>query len=82
MVGHWVSDLESFVAINQDAAVRQVVLRMADLARGGRLGSFVDAVHGDDELDAQTKDTILELARETSFLLAAEEYMLATRRFH
>jgi hypothetical protein len=39
-------------------------------------------VNGDDELDAATKDTVLELAGDASFLLAVEDYMLATRRFH
>ena len=82
MGGPWVQDLESLEAIRQDDQTRQIVLRMACLARGGRLGSFMEAVHGDDELDAETKDTVLELARDASFLLAAEDYMLATSHFH
>jgi hypothetical protein len=82
MAGLWIHDLESLEAINQDAAVRELVLRMAGLARGGRLGTFIAAVDGDDELDAATKDTVLELAGDSSFLLAAEDYMLATRRLH
>jgi hypothetical protein len=43
---------------------------------------FIAAVHRDLGLDEQTKDEILELARGESFLLAAEDYLRATRRHH
>jgi hypothetical protein len=82
MPAPWVQDLESLEAINQDAAVRQLVLRMAGLARGGRLGGFIAAVDSDSELDDETKETVLELASDESFLLAAEDYLLATRHLH
>jgi hypothetical protein len=82
MVPLWIQDLESLEAINQDESVRQIVLRMAGLARGGRLGGFVIAVREDDELDTETKQTVLELARDESFLLAAEEYLRSCRRYH
>jgi hypothetical protein len=75
-------DLEALEAINQDAAVRQIILRMAGLARGGRLGGFIAAVDSDAELDEETKETVLELARDETFLLAAEDYLRATRRYH
>ena len=77
-----VQDLESMEAINQDECVRQIVLRMAGLARGGRLGGFVTAVRNDEELDTETKETVLELARDEAFLLAAEEYLRSCRRYH
>jgi hypothetical protein len=82
MADSWLRDLESFEAINQDQATRQIVLRMAGLARGGRLGGFIAAVDSDSELDQDTKDTVLELARDESFLLAAEDYLRATRYYH
>jgi enoyl-CoA hydratase/carnithine racemase len=75
-------DLEALEAINQDAAVRQIILRMAGLARGGRLGGFIDAVDSDTDLDDETKESVLELARDEVFLLAAEEYLRATRYLH
>ena len=75
-------DLESLEAINQDAAVRQIILRVAGLARGGRLGGFIEAVDSDTDLDQETKDTVLELARDETFLLAAEDYLRATRHLH
>jgi hypothetical protein len=82
MLEHWGRDLESLEAINQDAAVRQIILRMAGLARGGRLGGFIAAVDSDSDLDAETKETVLELARDETFLLAAENYLRATRHLH
>ena len=68
----WVQD------INQDELVRQFVLRMAGLARGGKPPGFVAAVGADAELDVETKATVLELARDETFLLACEDYMRAT----
>jgi len=64
-----VRDIESREAINQDELVRQVVLRTARFARG-RLPGFVAAVGADAELDAETKATVLELARDETLLLA------------
>jgi hypothetical protein len=78
----WVQDIESLEAINQDELVRQVVLRMAGLARDGRLPVFVAAVGADADLDAETKATVLELARDEAFLLACEDYMRATAYLH
>jgi len=72
-VPHWVQDIESLEAINQDELVRQLVLRMAGFVRGGRLPGFVAAVGADAELDAETKTTVLELARDETFLLACED---------
>jgi len=82
MVDPRLQDLESFEAINQDEAIRQIVLRMAGLARGGRLPGFIAAVDSDAELDDETKESVLELARNESFLLAAEDYLRATRYLH
>ena len=78
----WVQDIESLEAINQDELVRQLVLRMAGLARGGRLPGFVAAVGADAELDAETKAAVLELARDETFLLVCEDYMRPTAYLH
>jgi hypothetical protein len=82
MVDPRLQDLEYLEAINQDEPTRQIVLRMASLARGGQLPGFIAAVDHDPELDDQTKQEVLELARNESFLLAAEEYLRATRHLH
>ena len=74
-------DIESLETINQDELVRQVVLRTAGLARG-RLPGFVATVGADAEFDAETKTTVLELARDETFLLACEDYMQATTYLH
>ena len=73
-------DLEALEALNHEAT-RQIVLRMAGLARGGQLPGFIAAVDRDPELDEETKREVLELADE-SFLLAAEDYLRRTRNFH
>ena len=78
----WVQDIESLEAINQDELVRQVVVRLAGVARDGRFPGFVAAVSADAELDAETKATVLELARDETFLLACEDYMRATASYH
>lgn len=78
----WARDLESLEAINQDEDIRQLVLRMANLARRGHLGDFIDVVDSDEELDQETKDTVLELARDETFLLAAEDYLRICSRYH
>ena len=75
-------DIEPLEAVKRDELVCQVVLRMAGLARGGRLPGFVAAVGADAELDAETKATVLELARDEAFLLACEDYMRATAYLH
>ena len=75
-------DLESLEAINQDELVRQIVLRMAGLARGRTLPAFGPALGEDAELDAETTATVLDLARDVTFLLAAEDYMRATAYLH
>jgi hypothetical protein len=82
MLVPWVRDLESLEAINQDEDIRDLVLRMANLARGGHLGDFIAVVDSDEELDQETKNTVLELARDETFLLAAEDYMRICRRYH
>ena len=78
----WARDLESLEAINQDDDIRQLVLRMANLARRGHLGDFIAVLDSDEELDQKTKDTVLELASDEMFLLAAEDYLTACRIYH
>ena len=82
MVELWFQDLESLEAINQDAEARDLILRMAGMARGGRLGSFIDVVDADVELDQHTKDWVTELARDETFLLVAEDYLRRCRHYH
>ncbi len=60
---------------NEDA--RRILLRMAALSQAGRTPSFVAEVARDRELDAETKDQLVELAQDEPFLLAVVEHLTA-----
>jgi hypothetical protein len=78
----WLDDLESLEAISQNEETRRIFLRMAALSQTGRTPSFVVEVALDQELDMATKARLVELAQDESFLLAVEEYLVRTHRFH
>ena len=78
----WLDDLESLEAISQNEEARRIFLRMAALSQTGKTPSFLVEVALDRELDADTKGRLVELAQDESFLLAVEEYLVRTHRFH
>jgi len=78
----WLDDLESLEAIAANEDARRIFLRMAALAQSGRTPSFVVEVALDRDLDSETKGRLVELAQDESFLLAVEEYLVRTHRFH
>jgi hypothetical protein len=78
----WLDDLESLEAISQNDETRRIFLRLAALSQTGRTPSFVAEVALDGDLDAVTKGRLVELAQDETFLLAVEEYLVRTRRFH
>jgi hypothetical protein len=80
--GLWLNDLESLEAISQDDDTRRIFLRMAAMSHDGRLPGFLAELQRDDELDAQTKDHLTELANDRPFLLAVEDYLHRTSTFH
>jgi hypothetical protein len=82
MVGLWLQDIESLEAISQNDDARRIFLRMAAMSHAGRLPSFLDELAHDQELDDATKGHLTELANDRSFLLAVEEYLVRTQRFH
>jgi hypothetical protein len=82
MMGTWLQDLESFEAISQDADAKRIFLRMAALSREGQMGTFLNELADDEDLDDETKGTLTELARDSSFLLAVEDYVERTQRLH
>ena len=75
-------NLESFEAINQDDVTRDLVLRMAALSQAGKLGPFLFELERDAELDDLTKGTLAEIASDSSFLLAVEDYLRRTEIVH
>jgi hypothetical protein len=78
----WLNDIESLEAISQDDEAKQIFLRMAALSRDGQMGSFLTELARDQDLDAETKGTLRELAEDNSFLLAVEDYLQRTQRLH
>ena len=82
MLGPWLHDLESLEAISQNADARRIFLRMAAMSHDGRLPNFIAELASDEELDAQTKGHLTELASDRAFLLAVEEYLRRTQRIH
>jgi hypothetical protein len=82
MLGPWLNDIESLEAISQDEEAKRIFLRMAALSRDGQMGSFLTELAQDEDLDDETKGTLEELARDSSFLLALEDYLARTRVLH
>ena len=82
MLGLWLQDLESLEAISQDDEARKIFLRMAALSRDGQMGNFLTELARDEDLDAETKGTLAELAKDNTFLLAVEHYVERTQVLH
>ena len=82
MDGLWLQDIESLEEISQDEDTRALFLRMAHMSQNGRLQPFLYELEHDRELDAETKDTLAELAQDASFLHAVEDYVHRTRALH
>ncbi len=82
MLGSWLQDLESLEAISQDDDAKRIFLRMAALSQSGRMGSFLTELAEDDDLDDETKGTLVELAEDNTFLLAVEDYLHRTQQLH
>jgi hypothetical protein len=82
MLDRWLSDIESLEAIRSDSGTLTLVLHMAAMSKAGALRPFVDELHGDAELDEETRRTFAELAGDEAFLLAVEEYVRRTSVAH
>ena len=82
MQGLWLDDLETLEAISQDDDTRRLFLRMAQLSQDGRVTPFLRELAADGDLDPATKLRLTELAQDSSFLQAVEDYVLRTREQH
>ena len=82
MHGLWLEDIESLEAISQDEETCAICLRMAEMSQHGRLAPFLSEVEHDDELDAETKEALTELASDARFLHAVADYVRATSSHH
>ena len=82
MHGLWLHDMESLEAISQDDEAKRIFLRMAALSRDGQMGNFLTELERDEDLDDETKGTLEELAKDSNFLLAVEDYLQRTHLLH
>jgi Zn-dependent M32 family carboxypeptidase len=82
MLRLWLHDMESLEAISQDDEAKQIFLRMAALSRDGQMGNFLTELERDEDLDDETKGTLEELAKDSTFLLAVEDYLQRTQQLH
>jgi hypothetical protein len=82
MLGLWLNDMESLEAISQDDEAKRIFLRMAAMSRDGRMGNFLTELACDEDLDDETKGTLEELANDSTFLLAVEDYLARTQVLH
>jgi hypothetical protein len=82
MLRTWLGDLESLEAISQDDATRDLFLRMAWLSQEDRLQPFLFELQRDEDLDDATKGMLTELAEDSAFLLAVEDYVHKTQICH
>jgi hypothetical protein len=82
MDGLRLHDIEPLEAISQDEEARTLFLRMAELQRAGRISSFLAQLADDPDVDDDVKGPLTEIAQDTDFLLALEEYVHRTRRVH
>jgi hypothetical protein len=74
--------LDLIEAIDGHEPTADIVLRIARLARTGRLDAFVRAVLADRELDEATRTWALDLTADESLLLAAELYLEHARQLN
>ena len=82
MLGLWLNAMESLEAISQDDDAKRIFLRMAAMSRDGQMGSFLTELAQDEDLDDETKGTLEELANDSTFLLAVEDYLVRTEVLH
>jgi hypothetical protein len=78
----WIQDIESLEEISQNAEARTIFLRMAEMQRCGRMHSFLVELACDPEVDDDMKGTLAELAQDTTFLHAIEDYVHKTALVH
>jgi hypothetical protein len=78
---YWLEDIESFEAICQDDEARRLVLRLAQLSRDGSVAPFLNEFERAGVTE-ELRQTVAELANDASFLLAVEDYVRRTQRFH
>jgi hypothetical protein len=82
MLVTWHEDLESLEAITQDEVTKDLFLKMAWLSQKDSLQPFLFELQHDADLDDSTKGILTEIAEDTNFLLAVEDYIQKTEICH
>lgn len=82
MVDLWFHDIESLEAVAQDEQTKRICLRMAAMSQAGTLAPFIATLRHDEDLDEGTKGTLAEIAGDSNFLLAVEDYVRRTQYVH
>jgi len=78
----WQVDLEVLETVSQNVVARDLFLRVAYLSGTGRIRSFLSELSESDEIDAETKEALAEVAQDGAFLRALDEYVHLTRVLH
>ena len=78
----WPQDLEALETVSQNAEALDLFLRMAQLSGSGELNRFLFELSESEEIDAETKAAFAEVAQDTTFLRALDEYVHLTRVLH
>jgi hypothetical protein len=82
MVDLWLHDIESLEAVTQDEETKRLCLRMSAMSQAGTLEPFIAGLRADADLDETTKGTLAEIAGDSNFLLAVEDYVRRTHLVH
>ncbi len=77
----WFNQIETLEEISQNAAARQLFLRMAQLSQAGATGAFLLELESA-QIDDETRHELAELASDRQFLLGFDDYVRRTRLTH
>jgi hypothetical protein len=75
----WLEQIEALEAISQNERARRLFLHMAQMSQAGRLEPVLTQLECSQEFDDETRENLIELARDRSFLLALADYVHRTR---
>ena len=78
----WLGQLEALESITQNEAAKRLFLRMAHLSEAERLEPLLERLESTLELDEDTRSSVVELARDRSFLVALADYVHRTQVLH
>jgi hypothetical protein len=82
MIGLLPVDIEPLEEITRDEHARALFLRMAKLRRTGQTPRFLAELADDPDVDESMKGPLAEIAQDTEFLLALEDYVHRTQHVH